>query len=285
MFLARQAARNPSEHPAESERIDDLATDEGGVVTVAVTGCDLARQLRDRLVEDDDVVGDGVRPGVARTEHSREALTSPVGEDEERVEAPSTLVGRTGSGFVVGVDRDERGVDVEGDRVGSARRCRSAPHLGADVGDRAFQRFARLGGDLVEGPPHRRVRRNESEERGLSRAGTRCRHSSPHHRRSPPSAGRAPCRGRAAGPVRTVSGSPTRARHRDPNDRQKHKAHAVRRGPRHRSHRVPRSPERAGSFHLGSGPSCWGSGDFAILRIPGKKGTYVDTRLSGQAAA
>jgi hypothetical protein len=42
---------------------------------------------------------------------------------------------------------------------------------------------------------------------------------------------------------------------------------------------------RAGSFHLVGALLVLVSEDFAILRIPGWKGTYADTRLSGQAAA
>jgi hypothetical protein len=41
--------------------------------------------------------------------------------------------------------------------------------------------------------------------------------------------------------------------------------------------------KRAGSFHFVDALLGLGSGDFAILRIPGGKGMYADTRLSGQA--
>ncbi len=43
--------------------------------------------------------------------------------------------------------------------------------------------------------------------------------------------------------------------------------------------------KRAGSFHFVGALLFLVLGDFAILRIPGGKGTYADTRLSGQAAA
>ena len=43
--------------------------------------------------------------------------------------------------------------------------------------------------------------------------------------------------------------------------------------------------KRADSFHLVSALLDLVSVDVAILRIPGWKGTYADTRLSGQAAA
>ena len=43
--------------------------------------------------------------------------------------------------------------------------------------------------------------------------------------------------------------------------------------------------KRAGSFHFVGALLLLVLEDFAILRIPGGKGTYADTRLSGQAAA
>ena len=43
--------------------------------------------------------------------------------------------------------------------------------------------------------------------------------------------------------------------------------------------------KRAGSFHFVGALLVLVPEDFAILRIPGGKGTYADTRLSGQAAA
>jgi hypothetical protein len=43
--------------------------------------------------------------------------------------------------------------------------------------------------------------------------------------------------------------------------------------------------KRAGSFHFVGALLFLVLEDFAILRIPGGKGTYADARLSGQAAA
>jgi hypothetical protein len=43
--------------------------------------------------------------------------------------------------------------------------------------------------------------------------------------------------------------------------------------------------KRAGSFHFVGALLDLVSVDLAILRIPGGKGTYADTRLSGQVAA
>jgi hypothetical protein len=43
--------------------------------------------------------------------------------------------------------------------------------------------------------------------------------------------------------------------------------------------------KRAGSSHFVGAILGLGSGDVAILRIPGVRGTYSDTRLSDQAAA
>jgi hypothetical protein len=41
----------------------------------------------------------------------------------------------------------------------------------------------------------------------------------------------------------------------------------------------------AGNFHFVGALLGLDTDDFAIIRIPGGKGTYADTRLSGQAAA
>jgi hypothetical protein len=43
--------------------------------------------------------------------------------------------------------------------------------------------------------------------------------------------------------------------------------------------------KRAGSFHFVGALLVLVSDDFAILRIPGGKGTYADARLLGQVAA
>jgi hypothetical protein len=43
--------------------------------------------------------------------------------------------------------------------------------------------------------------------------------------------------------------------------------------------------KRAGSFHFVGALLFLVFEDFAILRIPGGKGTYADTRLLGQVAA
>ena len=66
------------------------------------------------------VVGGGVRPGVARAEHHRERFPGPGGpvvdEGEQRVEAKATL--EIGSGLLfVGVGRDQRRVQVHDQRV------------------------------------------------------------------------------------------------------------------------------------------------------------------------
>jgi hypothetical protein len=50
---------------------DDLAPDEGCVLADVVASLDIARQLRDRRVEDQHMVSGGVRAGIARPEHSR----------------------------------------------------------------------------------------------------------------------------------------------------------------------------------------------------------------------
>ena len=117
------------------------------------------------LVEDADVVGDGVGPGVARAEHPRERLAGRVGETEQRVEPEPALVGRGGSILALGVDLDKGGVDVEEDRA----RCRSWPTSACQTSARTWARASAMpervvGVDLVEGAQHRRVRGDEPEQ-------------------------------------------------------------------------------------------------------------------------
>jgi hypothetical protein len=125
---------------------------------------DLAWQLGDGLVEDDEVVGDVVRAGVARPQRRGQQLAGRVREQEQRVEAVAALVGRAGAGLLLGVDLDEGGVDVEHDRRTPGRRCAAVPDLGPHVRDRALDLVPRRRRDLVEGAPQRRVRGNEPKE-------------------------------------------------------------------------------------------------------------------------
>jgi len=82
-----------------------------------VTDGDRLGELGDGPIEDRDVVGDGVGSGVARTEDPRQRLAGGIGEAEHRVEAEPALVGGGRLVLAVGMDLDQRGVDIEDDRV------------------------------------------------------------------------------------------------------------------------------------------------------------------------
>ncbi len=70
------------------------------------------RDLGKGLVEDRDVIGGGVRSGVARPQETCQGLAGVVQEAEHRVVAEAALVGRGGL-FLLGVAGDQCGVDVQ----------------------------------------------------------------------------------------------------------------------------------------------------------------------------
>jgi hypothetical protein len=59
------------------------------------------------------MVGDGVGAGVARAQQPRQRLAGGIGKAQHGVEAEAALVGGPGAHLVLGVDLDQRGVDVE----------------------------------------------------------------------------------------------------------------------------------------------------------------------------
>ena len=71
--LRARQRHTKSVHPAESTRTCTGAAHQGRVVTGTVTDGDLGGQLGDRLIEHGDVIGDRVRPGVARPQQHRRA--------------------------------------------------------------------------------------------------------------------------------------------------------------------------------------------------------------------
>jgi hypothetical protein len=73
------------------------------------------------------------------------------------VEAVATLVVRRGAFLVLGVDLDERGIDVEGNRVFSFEQARLVPDLLPDLGQQGAELLPRRRTDLVEAAEHRRV--------------------------------------------------------------------------------------------------------------------------------
>jgi len=82
------------------------------VVTEAVSDSDRSRSLSDGGVQDVQVVGHRLGPGVARTDHAGQRLTGGIGEAEHRVEAEAALVGGGGMLRPVGVELDQGYVDV-----------------------------------------------------------------------------------------------------------------------------------------------------------------------------
>ena len=140
-----------------------------GHVTGSVTDSDHLWELANRIVQDRDVISDGVRSGVARAKDPRECLAGGISEAEHRMEAVATLVVGSGAFLVLGVDLDERGVDVEDNRVFSFEQPRLVPDLLADLGQRRAEVIPRRRTDLVEGAEHRRVRGDRPEQVSLKR--------------------------------------------------------------------------------------------------------------------
>jgi hypothetical protein len=75
------------------------------------------RQRRQRMVQDGDVVGGGVRPGAAAAQQSGQGFTpgdlGAVEEGQQRMVTEGLLPGRRRQLFVVGVINDQSGVDVD----------------------------------------------------------------------------------------------------------------------------------------------------------------------------
>lgn len=106
-----------------------------------------------------------VRRRVAWTKKRRERLASHIGDAEHRVKTEPELVVGRGSFFVLGVDVDQRGVDVEHHRVLALYESGPAPHRLAHLGETGLQ----IGDDrlveiLGEGPIKRRVRAHVGEQ-------------------------------------------------------------------------------------------------------------------------
>src|ERR1019366_3790271 len=135
----------------------DLALDQRWVVTWPMPDRNRRWQLGDGLIDDQHMVTRIVGSGVARTEHSRECFTGAVGEAQQWMKSEASLV-RAGLLLVLRMDLDERGVDVQVDRPLPLGDRRSTPHFPANLSEATGDRGSHLGGDLVEGPVHRRVR-------------------------------------------------------------------------------------------------------------------------------
>ena len=83
---------------------------------LAVAVGDLGRQLRQRLLQHGDVVGGGVRAGVAGPQHAGEMLAGLVEEAVQRMEAEAALAVRPAT-LLLGVALQQLRVEVERDRL------------------------------------------------------------------------------------------------------------------------------------------------------------------------
>ena len=120
---------------------------------------ELPGQLGERLVEHRQVVVCAVCGGVARAQQGRKCLTGGIGGAEHGVEAEAVLVVGGGPLFVLGVDIDERGVDVEHHRACPFDEPGPAPHHLAHLGEARLHFGKRLLVEVLgEGPIQRRVR-------------------------------------------------------------------------------------------------------------------------------
>ena len=182
------------------------------------------------------------------------ASASPVavGEAEHRVEAEAALVVGAGAFLVLGVDLDERGVDVEDDRLvavggptGARPRARTSASAGGDARSRVSAVISWKVRYSVESDG------TEPEQVPLGPAGARCRRSSRRRRR----ASRRLDEDLAAVVQRRAfawnGDAPRRVHHRAPGGRQKHpRACSPTWATTPVSPRFHNDAKRAGSFHL-----------------------------------
>ena len=143
------------------------AAHQARVVTVTMADGDLGGQLGDRLIQHGDVIGDRVRPGVARPQQHPERLAGGIGEAVDRMEPEPALVVRGRPVLVLRVHLMQRRVDVHHHRRRARRRRAAPPHRGAHLADRFPQPGQRRRVDVSERAIQRRVRRHRPEQIGL----------------------------------------------------------------------------------------------------------------------
>jgi len=157
---------------------DQLVAGAGPIDADQQLGPHPSRDLPERRRQHREVVGEGVRSGVARPQQHRQALGGIGAPGPQRVEAVPVLERGSGA-FLVAARGDQRRVQVDDQparqhlpRDGQPRepgrgRADQLPHVRPDRRPRP--------GDLVQGarigqfqrPPHRRVRRRRAEDRLL----------------------------------------------------------------------------------------------------------------------
>jgi len=121
---------------------------------------DLSRQRLESLVEHGDVIGGGVRAGVARAQHGRQRQPAgrPVGQVEvgqQRMKPEPALVGARRP-VLVAVGADQRGVDVDDQRPAGPTTKLPGP-LARDRPRRSNLVEQAVLGDRVNDPPRGRV--------------------------------------------------------------------------------------------------------------------------------
>jgi len=89
--------------------VDDLVAGPGAVDADQYVGPVLGRDLRERRTQHCDVVGGGVRPGVAGPVHDRQVVLDVGAPRTEGMEPEPALVG-PGRAFLVRLRLDRRGV-------------------------------------------------------------------------------------------------------------------------------------------------------------------------------
>jgi len=125
----------------------------------------LAGDLLERRLGDVDLVGGGIRAGVARAQLCAQRLARLVEVGEQRVKAKAALEG-PGGALLVGVARDQRGVEVDRHLLG---RHPEPPRLGAGLRVRGPQAVepAGLASDRLDDAKRRGVRGDGAEQRRL----------------------------------------------------------------------------------------------------------------------
>lgn len=120
-------------------------------------------QLLQGLLQHGDVIGRGVGAGVAWPQDGSQRLAALVQVAGQRMEAePSLEVPRRS--LLLGVGRDQRGVEVEGDPF---QRCSLRLRPLARLSTRLSQDPQPLGSDRLDDPPGSRRRRHLAEQVGL----------------------------------------------------------------------------------------------------------------------
>jgi hypothetical protein len=145
----------------------DLATDRTRVVAAAVAGGDPGWQLVDGGIEHGELIGDRVGRGAARSQQTGEGFAGGIDEAEHRREPEAVLVVRGGALLVLGVDVDQRRIQIQHHRGLAGGHRRPTPHLATRLGHGLPQASQPRRVERTDGPTQRRVRRHHPEQHRL----------------------------------------------------------------------------------------------------------------------